>query len=137
LFNVVDNCEQCGQQNIVQSCFHQHCNNLIVFSRAAENVTVVNLTFNTLYYQCFDGWKSIVIQLLCKGFQKLLAPLSDMGHKVTARDSLSKPLTQSSWAAFFANQLSSPLQIRIISTYFLLLSEEMLSTLTEQPEVNH
>jgi hypothetical protein len=23
LFNVVDNCEQCGQQNIVQSCFHQ------------------------------------------------------------------------------------------------------------------
>jgi hypothetical protein len=45
LFNVVDNCEQCGQQNIVQSCFHQHCknliattfhqhrNNLIVFSR--------------------------------------------------------------------------------------------------------
>ena len=23
LFNIVDNCEQCGQQNIVQSCFHQ------------------------------------------------------------------------------------------------------------------
>ena len=22
-FNIVDNCEQCGQQNIVQSCFHQ------------------------------------------------------------------------------------------------------------------
>jgi hypothetical protein len=22
LFNIVDNCEQCGQQNIVQSCFH-------------------------------------------------------------------------------------------------------------------
>jgi hypothetical protein len=33
LFNIVDNCEQCGQQNIAQSCFHQHCNNLIVFSR--------------------------------------------------------------------------------------------------------
>jgi hypothetical protein len=33
LFNTVDNCEQCGQQNIVQSCFHQHCNNLIVFGR--------------------------------------------------------------------------------------------------------
>ena len=31
LFNIVDNCEQCGQQNIVQSCFHQYCNNLIVF----------------------------------------------------------------------------------------------------------
>ena len=23
LFNIVDNCEQCGQQNIVQSCFHE------------------------------------------------------------------------------------------------------------------
>ena len=23
LFNIVDNYEQCGQQNIVQSCFHQ------------------------------------------------------------------------------------------------------------------
>jgi hypothetical protein len=33
LFNIVDSCEQCGQQNIVQTCFHQHCNNLIVFSR--------------------------------------------------------------------------------------------------------
>jgi hypothetical protein len=33
LFNVVDNCEQCGQQSIVQSCFHQYCINLIVFTR--------------------------------------------------------------------------------------------------------
>ena len=33
LFNIVDNCEQCGQQNIVQSCFHQHCINLSVFTR--------------------------------------------------------------------------------------------------------
>ena len=32
LFNIVDNCEQCWQQNIVQSCFHQHCNNLSVFT---------------------------------------------------------------------------------------------------------
>ena len=30
LFNIIDKCEQCGQQSIVQSCFHQHCNNLIV-----------------------------------------------------------------------------------------------------------
>ena len=37
LFNIVDNCEQCGQQNIVQSCFHQYCNNMIVFTRA-DNV---------------------------------------------------------------------------------------------------
>jgi hypothetical protein len=28
----VTNCEQCGQHNIVQSCFHQYCNNLIIFS---------------------------------------------------------------------------------------------------------
>ena len=32
LFNIVDNCEQCWQQNIVQSCFHQHCNNPSVFT---------------------------------------------------------------------------------------------------------
>jgi hypothetical protein len=32
LFNIVDNCEQCGQQSIVQSCFHQYCNNLSVFA---------------------------------------------------------------------------------------------------------
>ena len=30
LTNIVDNCEQCGQQNIVKSCFHQHCNMLHV-----------------------------------------------------------------------------------------------------------
>jgi hypothetical protein len=35
LFNIVDNCEQCGQQNIVQSCFHQYCINLSVFTRVA------------------------------------------------------------------------------------------------------
>jgi transcription elongation factor Elf1 len=33
LFNIIDNCEQRGQQRIVQSCFHQYCNNLIVFCR--------------------------------------------------------------------------------------------------------
>ena len=33
LFNVVDSYEQCGQQNIVQSCFHQYCINLSVFTR--------------------------------------------------------------------------------------------------------
>jgi hypothetical protein len=32
LFNIVDNCEQCGPHNIVQSCFHQYCNKLTVFS---------------------------------------------------------------------------------------------------------
>jgi hypothetical protein len=33
LFNIVYNCEQCGQQSIVQSCFHQYCINLSVFTR--------------------------------------------------------------------------------------------------------
>jgi hypothetical protein len=32
LFNIVDSYEQCGQQNIVQSCFHQYCINLGVFT---------------------------------------------------------------------------------------------------------
>jgi hypothetical protein len=36
LFNIVDNCEQCGQQSIVQSCFHQYCINLSVFCRVSR-----------------------------------------------------------------------------------------------------
>jgi hypothetical protein len=32
LFSIVDNCEQ---QNIVQSCFHQYCINLSVFTSVA------------------------------------------------------------------------------------------------------
>jgi hypothetical protein len=40
LFNIVDNCEQCGQQNIVQSCFHQYCNNLSVFTRVGYDAYV-------------------------------------------------------------------------------------------------
>ena len=42
LFNIVDNCEQCGPHNIVQSCFHQYCNNLIVFSCVGLNETIDN-----------------------------------------------------------------------------------------------
>ena len=47
LFNIVDNCEQCGQQNIVQSCFHQYCNNLIVFScvKQQRNKMAVNASY--------------------------------------------------------------------------------------------
>ena len=30
LNNIVDKCEQCLQQNIVQSCFYQHCNKLFI-----------------------------------------------------------------------------------------------------------
>jgi hypothetical protein len=33
LLNIVDNCEQCGHQNIVQPCFDQYCNNLIFSCR--------------------------------------------------------------------------------------------------------
>jgi transcription elongation factor Elf1 len=36
LFNIVDNCKQCGQQSIFQSCFHQYCNNLRVFNLRVE-----------------------------------------------------------------------------------------------------
>jgi hypothetical protein len=36
MFNIVDSYEQCGQQNIVQSCFHQYCINLSVFTRVAS-----------------------------------------------------------------------------------------------------
>ena len=47
LFNIVDNCEQCGQQNIVQSCFRQYCNNLIVFScvKQQRNKMAVNASY--------------------------------------------------------------------------------------------
>ena len=37
LFNIVDSYEQCGQQNIVQSCFHQYCINLSVFTHVVDN----------------------------------------------------------------------------------------------------
>jgi hypothetical protein len=32
LFNIVDKCEQRGQQNIVQVCFQQHCYRLAFFA---------------------------------------------------------------------------------------------------------
>jgi hypothetical protein len=32
LFNIVDKCEQRGQQNIVQACFQQHCYRLAFFA---------------------------------------------------------------------------------------------------------
>ena len=36
LFNVVNNFEQCGQHNILQSCFQQHCNRLMIFCRVQQ-----------------------------------------------------------------------------------------------------
>jgi hypothetical protein len=56
LFNIVDNCEQCGQQNIVQSCFHQYCNNLSVFTLHASiyyifdfTASLINGIFSRIY----------------------------------------------------------------------------------------
>jgi hypothetical protein len=42
-FNIVDSYEQCGQQSIVQSCFHQYCNNLIVFCRVDYFIFTTNI----------------------------------------------------------------------------------------------
>ena len=56
------------------------------------------------------------------------APWSDLSHKVAARDALRKHSTGSGWAAFFAIQLSSQLQVRMISTPHLQnVSSEILS----------
>jgi hypothetical protein len=51
LFNIVDSYEQCGQQNIVQSCFHQYCINLSVFTRVVEpsQSTAFSVLFLSLY----------------------------------------------------------------------------------------
>jgi hypothetical protein len=47
LFNNVDNCEQCGPHNIVRSCFHQYCSNLIVFS-CVDYLSLQQWTFNLI-----------------------------------------------------------------------------------------
>jgi hypothetical protein len=49
LFNIVDNCEQCGQQSIVQSCFHQYCNNLIVFCRVWFVIKMLSAVMRGIY----------------------------------------------------------------------------------------
>ena len=53
LFNIVDNCEQCGQQSIVQSCFHQYCINLSVFTPVIDHGSrpMKVLEFLTLLYK--------------------------------------------------------------------------------------
>jgi hypothetical protein len=53
LFNIVDNCEQCGPHNIVQSCFRQYCNNLIVFS-------CVPLAYVSVYRRMSDIFHKLV-----------------------------------------------------------------------------
>jgi hypothetical protein len=45
LFNIVDSYEQCGQQNIVQSCFHQYCINLSVFRRVPGIIYCYNFLY--------------------------------------------------------------------------------------------
>jgi hypothetical protein len=49
-------------------------------------------------------------------FQRSCAPWSDMSHKVAAIGALRRPSTRSGWAASFIIQLSSQLQVRMIST---------------------
>ena len=59
LLNIVDSYEQCGQQNIVQSCFHQYCINLSVFTR------VYIMEETTSLYEDMDNYKmSFVITSL-------------------------------------------------------------------------
>jgi hypothetical protein len=63
LFNIIDNCEQFGQQSIVQSCFHQHCINLSVFTRVILREPCI--TYNTLFqlynsHSNFD-WNLVVL----------------------------------------------------------------------------
>jgi hypothetical protein len=47
-------------------------------------------------------------------FHHSCAPWSDMSHKVAARGALRKSSTRSDWAASFAIQLNSQLQVRLI-----------------------
>jgi hypothetical protein len=49
-------------------------------------------------------------------FPRSCAPCSDMSHKVAARGAFRKPSTRSRRAASFVIQLSSEMQVRIIST---------------------
>jgi hypothetical protein len=52
-------------------------------------------------------------------FHRSCAPWSDMSHKVATKGALRKPSTRSGWAASFAIQFSSQLQVRMISTTHL------------------
>ena len=53
-------------------------------------------------------------------FHRGCAPWPDMSHKVAAIGALTKPSTRSCWAASLVIQLSSQLQVRMISTPHLL-----------------
>jgi hypothetical protein len=70
-FNIVDSYEQCGQQNIVQSCFHQYCINLSVFTRVVtRNDEVWKLTCELAWTRklaasCFyNEWKRVLSPVL-------------------------------------------------------------------------
>jgi hypothetical protein len=68
LFNIVDKCEQRGQQNIVQSCFHQHCNNLSVFMRVNNDhiLTLFGITSLGIYSNivCLCACGVLVLRML-------------------------------------------------------------------------
>ena len=49
LNNIVDNLEQCGQQNIVQCCFHQARTGCAFFAVYTDRVFVVSSNYSTLF----------------------------------------------------------------------------------------
>ncbi len=46
---IVGNCEQYGQQNIVQSCLQQYCNKLFVFRCVVGDWSLVMSYYITMY----------------------------------------------------------------------------------------
>ena len=48
LNSIVDNCEQCGQHNIVQSCFQQYCNKFMIFFRHLSVTIKLRVFFLTI-----------------------------------------------------------------------------------------
>jgi hypothetical protein len=69
LFNIVDSYEQCGQQNIVQSCFHQYCHNLTIYLYNVDYLSSQQLW----YYNTFCLWKHHV-NLLLQSFRSVSFP---------------------------------------------------------------
>ena len=48
LNSIVENCEQCGQHNIVQSCLFQYCNKLMIFFRLLRVTIKLRVFFLTI-----------------------------------------------------------------------------------------
>jgi hypothetical protein len=81
----------------------------------------------------FSGYSGVLPQGMLTGWVEIIpltdpsrdrscAPWSDMSHKVAARGAFRKPSTRSGWAASLVIQLSSRLQVRMISILHLPLT---------------